>query len=80
MFDLVWLVLFLAGGVSEGMAIGTAAFVEEFFQLERAAFSASRKTGARRMRGGDWEGLRVARAPVVEPVSLPPPSKGERQK
>ena len=58
---------------SEGMAIGTAAFVEEFFQSQRGAFSTSRKTGARRMRGGDWEELRVARALVVEPYSLPPP-------
>ena len=58
---------------SEGMAIGTAAFVEEIFHAKRGAFSASRETGARRMRGGDWEELRVARALVVEPVSLPPP-------
>ena len=59
---------------SEGMAIGTAAFVEAFFQSKRGAFAAARKTGARRMKGGDWEELRVARALVVEPVSLPPPS------
>ena len=58
---------------SEGMAIGTAGFVERVFQLERGLFSASRETGARRMKGGDWEGLRVARALAVEPVALPPP-------
>ena len=58
---------------SEGMAIGTAAFVEEIFRSQRGEFSASRKTGARRMKGGDWEELRVARALVVEAVSLPPP-------
>ena len=58
---------------SEGMAIGAAGFVEQFFQLNRGAFSKSRKTGARRMRGGDWEELRVARALAVEPVALPPP-------
>jgi len=58
---------------SAGMAIGTAAFVERVFQAQRGAFSASRETGARRMRGGDWEDLRVARALVVEAVSLPPP-------
>ena len=58
---------------SEGMAIGTAAFVEQFFLSQRRAFSGSRETGARRMRGGDWEDLRVARALVIEPVSLPPP-------
>ena len=56
-----------------GMAIGSAGFVEQFFQLQRGAFSAARRTGARRMKGGDWEDLRVARALVVEPVSLPPP-------
>ena len=59
---------------SEGMAVGTTAFVEAFFQSRRGAFSASRKTGSRRMKGGDWGELRVARAIVVEPVSLPPPS------
>ena len=60
---------------SEGMAIGTAAFVEAFFHSKRGAFGTSRKTGARRMKGGDWEDLRVARALVIEPVSLPrPPS------
>ena len=58
---------------SEGMAIGTAGFLEQFFKSKRGAFSASRKTGARRMKGGDWEGLRVARALVVAPVSPPPP-------
>ena len=60
--------------LSEGMAIGTATFVEQFFRSQRAAFSAARKTGARRMRGGDWEELRVARALAVEPVALPPPT------
>ena len=59
---------------SEGMAIGTAGFLEAFFQSQRSSFSKSRETGARRMKGGDWEGLRVARALSVEPVSLPPPS------
>ena len=59
---------------SEGMAIGSATFVEQFFNAKRGSFSATRKTGARRMKGGDWEGLRVARALAVEPVSLPPPA------
>ena len=59
--------------LSEGMAIGTAAFVEALFQSERGSFGASRKSGARKMKGGDWEELRVARALAIEPVSLPPP-------
>ena len=59
---------------SEGMALGTAGFIEQIFQSNASAFSKSRKTGARRMKGGDWEELRVARALVVEPVALPPPS------
>ena len=44
-----------------GLAIGSAAFLERIFQAHRDAFSASRKTAARRMKGGDWEGLRAAR-------------------
>ena len=59
---------------SEGMAIGTEGFLERFFQAQRAAFSTDRKTGSRRMRRGEWEGLRVIRALAVEPVSLPPPA------
>ena len=46
---------------SDGAVIGTAAYVEEVFQQNRARFGPSRTTGARRMRGANWVGLRTLR-------------------
>ena len=55
--------------LSDGLAIGSASFIEAFFQSKREAFSERRKSGARRMKGGDWEGLRSARALAVDPIT-----------
>ena len=55
---------------SDGLAIGSAGFIERVFQSQRWAFSKKRQTGARKMRGGDWDGLHSARAlrvRVLEP-------------
>jgi putative transposase len=57
--------------LSDGLAIGKAAFVEEIFESLRGAFGAKRQTGARKMKGGDWGELRVARALRVDAV-VPP--------
>ncbi len=54
---------------TDGMAVGSAAFVERVFHAMRKAFGPRRKTGARRMRGGDWEGLHVARALEVNAIT-----------
>jgi hypothetical protein len=43
------------------MVLGSKAFVEEVFQMHRDRFGPKRKTGARKMRGGDWAGLCTAR-------------------
>jgi len=43
---------FIDGGV-----LGSAAFGEKVFERHRNQFSLKRKTGARRMREADWEGL-----------------------
>jgi hypothetical protein len=53
---------------SDGMAVGRESFVESVFAVMREAFTAGRVTGARRMAGGGWEGLRAARALRVKPV------------
>jgi len=42
---------------SDGMVIGHRAFVEDVFQKRRHLFGSRRKTGARKMAGGDWGGL-----------------------
>ena len=55
---------------SDGLAIGSESFVDRFFATRRDLFGSRRETGARRMCGGDWDGLRVARALRVDPISL----------
>ncbi len=42
---------------SDGVALGSRLFVEEVFENHRSLFGERRKTGARRLRGGDWAGL-----------------------
>jgi hypothetical protein len=42
---------------SDGVAIGSRAFVESVFTAYRPCFGPKRRTGARPMRGGAWEGL-----------------------
>jgi len=42
---------------NDGVALGSRLFVEEVFVQNRLLFGERRKTGARRMKGGDWEGL-----------------------
>ncbi len=53
---------------SHGMAVGREGFVELVFSPMREAFTSERKTGARKMVGGDWDGLCAARALRVKPV------------
>jgi len=42
---------------NDGVALGSRLFVEEVFTQNRSLFGERRKEGARRMKGGDWEGL-----------------------
>ena len=42
---------------SDGVALGSRLFVEEVFESNRQLFGERRKDGARKMRGGDWNGL-----------------------
>ena len=58
-----------------GLAIGREAFVEEIFESARGVFGARRESGARKMKGGDWGELRVARALRVDAV-VPPGGDG----
>jgi len=54
---------------SDGMVLGSRAFVEDVFGRRRSFFGAKRKTGARVMRGGDWGNLCVARDLQKEVIS-----------
>jgi len=42
---------------TQGVAIGARPFIEGVFQLHRSRFGSRRKTGARPMRQGEWNGL-----------------------
>ncbi len=42
---------------NDGVALGSRLFVEEVFAQNRALFGSRRKNGARKMKGGDWNGL-----------------------
>ena len=60
---------------SDGVAIGSEGFIEGFFRARRGMFSAGRKTGARRLKGGSWGKLRVIRDLGVAPL-VPPGDAG----
>ena len=45
----------------DGVILGTKSFVEDMFQKRRHLFCESRKTAARKMRGGDWGELYTVR-------------------
>lgn len=45
---------------SDGQVFGSQEFVEQFFDENRDYFAPSRKTGARKIRGG-WDGLYTIR-------------------
>ena len=57
--------------LTDGLAIGSAAFIESVFVSEREAFSGGRSSGSRKMVGGNWGELRIARALRREPISPP---------
>ena len=42
---------------SDGVALGSRLFVEDVFENNRQLFGERRKNGARKMNGGDWNGL-----------------------
>ena len=56
--------------LTDGLAIGSAALVEEVFATRRSAFGEARQNGARKLAGGDWGGLCTARALRVDPLSI----------
>jgi len=56
---------------TDGMAIGGREFVERVFNENKGLFGSKRKDGARKMRFGEWGGLRTVRALRIAPVSVP---------
>ena len=54
---------------TDGVVLGSQRYVNEFFEEKREYFGASRKTGARKMKGGQWGGLCTARDLQMDPIS-----------
>ena len=55
---------------ADGAVLGSEEFVQGIFEEFRSQFGAKRKSGPRRMKGSDWEGLTVLRdlrAVVLDP-------------
>ncbi len=46
---------------TDGVVLGTAAYVDAFFERRREHFGPRRESGARRMRGAEWGGIRALR-------------------
>ena len=58
---------------SDGLVVGRESFVESVFAVLRDVFTTGRESGARRMVGGGWGELKVARALRVKPVDAGDP-------
>lgn len=59
--------------LSDGVVFGGKAFVEDIFHKHRGEFGMKRKTGARKPRFGQWNGLCTMRDLRLKPVTLSPP-------
>ncbi len=56
---------------SDGLALGSRAFIEELFDQHREQFGRIRSSGARPMKHGQWDGLCTLRDLRLNPVSAP---------
>ncbi len=56
---------------SDGVVLGSKAFVEDVFEAHREEFGLKRKTGARKPKYGHWGDLCTMRDLRLDPVSLP---------
>jgi hypothetical protein len=54
---------------SDGLVLGTEAFVEDVFEQFRSHFGEKRKSGARALRGFSGSGLNVIRDLRIDPIS-----------
>jgi REP element-mobilizing transposase RayT len=55
---------------NDGLVIGSRKFVNEFFDSRRSYFGKKRRDGARRLCGGEWEGICAVRDLQKEPVTF----------
>lgn len=53
---------------AEGLALGSAGFIENIFQKNRGHFGPSRRSGPRKLAGGDYEGLHSLRTLRRQPI------------
>lgn len=57
--------------MTDGVALGSRAFVDGVFQRHRGYFSEKRQDGARVMRGAEWGGLFSARDLRKSVITVP---------
>ena len=62
---------------TDGAVLGSAGFVDGFFERNREQFGPRRTSGARRLRGAEWGSIRTLRALRVDPVMPPQREQGE---
>jgi len=53
---------------TDGVALGSERFVEEVFESNREKFGVKRRSGARKLAGGDFQGLRTMRDLRLTPI------------
>ena len=56
---------------SDGVVLGTRAYVDDVFKRHRDHFGATRKTGARPMSGAEWGGLCTGRRLRLKVIATP---------
>lgn len=56
---------------TDGVVLGGKEHVDGFFERRREQFGIRRESGARRMRGADWGGIRTLRDLRVDPLRVP---------
>ena len=54
---------------SDGVALGSREFLEDYFEARPGMFGSSRKSGPRKMKGANWEGLMSIRDLVVDVIT-----------
>jgi len=56
---------------TDGVALGSKGFVDDFFDERRKQFGRKRSTGARRMCGAEFGKIRILRALRIDPITPP---------
>lgn len=70
-FEIAFLLLQRVRYMVDGLIIGSKSFVEAHWERIREHLGPNRKSGARRLRGGDWDGIYTLRDLRVDAITPP---------